>query len=564
MSLSAVAALTTLAALTAAGTPSPDAPIAADSAPTVAAAAATPTPVGPAQTLTINSQAPNQTVLGNLTVVAPTASGWVNAYPCATPGAATSSSLTQFVAGRTTATFTAVKTGADAKLCIYNGSSGTVNILWDQVSETSDLPAAAPARIVDATVTAAGVAATINTGAPGRAVYGTLTAISPTGGPSGWTQAYPCADGRPTSSSSNYPGDGKRVANFVAVKADKDGKVCLYTNQASRLLFDKIGESDTLPLTAPKRVLDTRAPSGAVPPAGAEFVIDTKTPDKTILGNLTAVPPPVVPPATPVAGWAVAYPCAEGRPATSSVSFVSGINIANFVAVKADKNGKVCVYTSVPANLVFDQSGTVDSPTTHSPARLADTRYPDANYFTLQQSAGAPILWDLCKTGRPDIGVWINPGASAAQVDAVKASIAKLRTASGMPLVYKGTTTIVPTLANSAGQSLRGDRDIIAAFVPGTNDLVPGLAGTGGIGAYNTTTYYGYAVFNETLLDGATQAQRNLTYTHNLAHALGLRNFTGAAGAPIQVMHPGASNTSGLFGNGDLAGLAAAGARAHC
>jgi hypothetical protein len=86
-------------------------------------------------------------------------------------------------------------------------------------------------------------------------VFGNLTVDQPDGG--GFTTAYPCADGRPNSSNSNYV-SGQTIPNFAAVRADANGDICIYTTASAHLLWDQVATTTAITAANATRLLDPR------------------------------------------------------------------------------------------------------------------------------------------------------------------------------------------------------------------------------------------------------------------------------------------------------------------
>jgi len=79
------------------------------------------------------------------------------------------------------------------------------------------------------------------------------------------------------------------------------------------------------------------------------------SPEQTGLAlNITAVNPTA-------RGFVTVYPCdstATPVPATSSLNFTSGVNVANGLIVQPDASGGLCVVTSQTTHLIIDMTGT--------------------------------------------------------------------------------------------------------------------------------------------------------------------------------------------------------------
>lgn len=72
-----------------------------------------------------------------------------------------------------------------------------------------------------------------------------------------------------------------------------------------------------------------------------------------ITGNLTVVDTQ----ANEYGGFATMYPCDATRPDASNLNFVSGVTVANSVAVPLSSAGTVCVYVYGTAHVLLDVSG---------------------------------------------------------------------------------------------------------------------------------------------------------------------------------------------------------------
>lgn len=157
----------------------------------------------------------------------------------------------------------------------------------------------------------------------------------------------------------------------------------------------------------------------------------------------------------------------------------------------------------------------------------------------------------------------------------MQTAIERVAETSGLPLVFKGSTTVLPTSSNQRGMPGDAsyhaplDRDITVAFSrSGVTDVLPGgsVAGIGGAYSWTLTTgdwneaFYGYAVFDEQVMANLPSNQRVAIYMHEIGHALGLGHYDDAR----QVMRSTILNTSTFWGNGDSFGLGVVGTRSSC
>lgn len=78
------------------------------------------------------------------------------------------------------------------------------------------------------------------------------------------------------------------------------------------------------------------------------------------------------------AGFVTVYPCGQELPTSSNLNFAAGIDIANMVTAQLGVDGKVCLYSSAPTDLIVDAAGFFtsvnDFAAVGTPARLVDSR----------------------------------------------------------------------------------------------------------------------------------------------------------------------------------------------
>jgi hypothetical protein len=191
-------------------------------------------------------------VVLNVTVTAPTSSGYLTAWPHGQTRPTTSN--LNFVRGQTVPNLVVVKVGGDTSVDLFN-SAGSTHVIADVMGwfpTTSELTALTPTRLLDTrsgiggpagAVPAGGVVALTVTGRAGvpadaGAVVLNVTATQPTS--AGWVTAWPAGVPRPTTSNLNYT-SGRTVPNLVVVKVGAGGVVNLYTSSGTHLLADVMG-----------------------------------------------------------------------------------------------------------------------------------------------------------------------------------------------------------------------------------------------------------------------------------------------------------------------------------
>ncbi|MFI0433076.1 MAG: hypothetical protein ACH36H_08015 [Candidatus Nanopelagicales bacterium] len=200
--------------------------------------------------------AANATVMGTLTVVAPTGAGHTTAWPCDQPRPTTS--VNNFTVGQTSANFALVGTDSSGAFCVY--TTAATHLLWDQAAATTAIPSIPGRRVVDtrtpgsAPIGTGGVLRVHTGAAGGSTVAGNLTVTQPAG--PGFTTAWPCDQSRPTTSVNNFT-TGQTTANFTAVRTDASGDFCVYSSMATHALFDLAATNGLVGVT-PVRQIDSR------------------------------------------------------------------------------------------------------------------------------------------------------------------------------------------------------------------------------------------------------------------------------------------------------------------
>ena len=77
-------------------------------------------------------------------------------------------------------------------------------------------------------------------------------------------------------------------------------------------------------------------------------------------------------------GFATLYPCGAAQPEASNINYAAGQTIANSAIAKPGAGGKVCIYSSAPANVLVDVAGYFPAGSDYTPipnpVRTLDTR----------------------------------------------------------------------------------------------------------------------------------------------------------------------------------------------
>jgi hypothetical protein len=342
-------------------------------------------PNGGLTRVSIPEAEPGDAVALNLTATGTRRNGFFTAYSCDGPRPGTSN--LNHGRDHTVAASAIVPIGPSREICVYNHQAGQVIVdLVGRYTSAADLSDRPPKRVLDTRQLGAGkahkagVARTVRVvgagGAPAttKTVALNVTAVGATR--LGFVTVHPCSIPRPNTSNVNFR-PGVAVPNLVIAEPDENGNVCITTSADVHLvvdLFAAFGENSDLGSVSPFRVLDTR---DLGPTSGARSVRRIRAADLAGLGapsgaslmlNLTIT-------GAEGRGFATAYGCDDGRPATSNINFTPGINVANLATVQPDADGDVCIYLHSAAHLVVDALGHTGSGyDAIAPRRLADSR----------------------------------------------------------------------------------------------------------------------------------------------------------------------------------------------
>ena len=193
-------------------------------------------------------------VVINLTVTEPTASGFITAWP--TGAARPTASNLNFEPNQTVPNLVVAKLGAGGVLSLFN-SSGSTHLIADvlgyfQADGAARLVALPPARLMDTrsdngveqpvTQTPVTLPVVNRGGVPASGVSGVVLNVTATAGTaSGFVTVYPSGEARPNASNLNTVG-GMTRANLVIAKVGGDGAVSLFNSAgAQHLVVDVVG-----------------------------------------------------------------------------------------------------------------------------------------------------------------------------------------------------------------------------------------------------------------------------------------------------------------------------------
>ncbi|GGF42590.1 hypothetical protein GCM10011519_15550 [Marmoricola endophyticus] len=357
-------------------------------------------------------------VVVNLTVTAPTAPGYLTAYP--TGAQRPEASTVNYAKAQTVANQAIVKVDATGSFTLY--ASAATHALVDI---TGYVPTGAaytplnPTRILD-TRTGTGapkkivakdgvvrLKVTDTAGVPATgagAVVLNLTDTASTG--PGFVTAYPEGVTRPNASTLNYA-KAQTAAGMTIAKVGDDGYVDLYTSASSHVIADVAGwfptTTDTpgyTPLT-PTRALDTRTRSAGQLKAGTTLDLQIAgtngVPATGAPGAPSAVEITVTATGPEAAGFVTTYPTGVTRPTVSTVNFAKAQTIANSATTGLGTDGKITLYTPANTDVIIDVvgyfSGTAGSPSGAYPT-IATITSGDSTVGTPSLNAdGSKVLY---------------------------------------------------------------------------------------------------------------------------------------------------------------------------
>jgi hypothetical protein len=269
----------------------------------------------------------------------------------------------------------------------------------------------APARLVDtriaqgATALQGGVTKRIQVtgwaGVPAgtTAVVANVTVVDPAA--ASYLTAWNCSPDRPAASTVNF-GSGDATANAATIGLDAGGGMCVYSPVSANLVVDVTGAMTATatgrfsPLT-PQRLMDTRVGFGATRLDAGQTVELQVAGNAGVPADATAVTMNLTSVDAAAAGYVTAYPCDAQRPVVSNLNPQPGRTRPNMVTVPLSADGRLCLFSLNPVDLVADITGyyAADGASTFTPTtpfRLIDTRdrlRAEMNAGTAGQQVGA-------------------------------------------------------------------------------------------------------------------------------------------------------------------------------
>ncbi len=303
----------------------------------------------------------------------PTVGGYLTAEDCkARPDGDRATSNTNYAVGRDAANLAIVPI-VDGRICIYRSTAvhsivDVVGYLTEDVGSVST-PAtwftpSAPTRLDD--TRSSGACSPTGECVTGRLPADGLLAVDLGDVPTavanltvvdavsaGYVSAGACETVAAGAQFSNVNYQAAASANLSVITGDSTGRMCVYSHSDADVIVDRVGTLDRSAgygwkLTAPKRVIDTRATSCAGDGRDAHPARRRRCGavlNVTITGSQGA-------------GYATIGPCStmapNVEPKTSTVNYGRDTTVANMAFVEAGGGGEVCVFTYAAAHVIVD------------------------------------------------------------------------------------------------------------------------------------------------------------------------------------------------------------------
>jgi hypothetical protein len=299
----------------------------------------------------------------NVTVVDPTAGGYLSAYP--TGGAPPTASVLNFAPGQTVANalVVGVGTGGRIDLSLGAGSADVVVDVMGWFDAANGFTGVTPVRAIDTrdhggaltlgpgqtrTVTVTGLGA-VPAASSVKAVAVNLTAVG--AGAGGHLRAWPGTGSAPHASVLNFTA-GATVANAMVLGVDGSGRITVanHSDGPVDLVVDVMGWfSTSAPFTgvAPVRALDTRDTASPLGVDERRLVTVTGLGGIPADGSVKGVVVNVTVTEPTAAGFFAAFPAGGTPPTASLLNFTPGATVANAVVLGVDGSGRIELRNSV-------------------------------------------------------------------------------------------------------------------------------------------------------------------------------------------------------------------------
>ncbi len=314
----------------------------------------------------------------NISIVSPTASGYVTTYPSgySRPTARSMS----YPYGTSSSSFFVSRVGYDGKVRFYTsaGAHLTVDVVgW--YPNGSSLATIVPKRLLDTRngtnvtkgrlpdrgrvdVQVAGTSGVPSSGV-GAVVLGISAENTSRGG---WLTAWPAGSSRPVTTHV-FAEPGRARTSTVVTRMSSTGKVSIDTEASTDLMVDVLGwfpsGADYAAVT-PSRLLDSRTGVGGYTgrvPAGGVVKVQAAGRGGVPSSNVKAVSVTVTSLYSTGSGALTVFPSTWSRPGVGNVLYAGGKTVVNAAILPVAADGTIAVWSSAPSYVVIDIQGWIRS-----------------------------------------------------------------------------------------------------------------------------------------------------------------------------------------------------------
>jgi Cysteine-rich secretory protein family len=322
----------------------------------------------------------SKAVLANVTLTAPTGSGFLTMWNCS--AIRPEVSTLNFSANETVANAATIPLDANGGICAF--SSVSADLVVDvsgyySATATGRYMPIAPVRLMDSRD---------GVGTPGRLAAGNVVelpvvgvanvpsnassvALNVTGilpNTNAFITAFPCGTMPPTSSLN--PAAGRVTPNLVMAQVSANGTVCFFANTDIDMVVDVVGYTSTsasnrFTPSTPFRFTDTRDPSrpevsngqNGVRLAGGQTMVVQIAGVRGVPANAEAISANLTVVEATAKGFVTAFPCGGAVPTASNVNYEVAAPVANAAELPLSSGGAICIFSSSSAHVIIDING---------------------------------------------------------------------------------------------------------------------------------------------------------------------------------------------------------------
>ncbi|MEY2583367.1 MAG: hypothetical protein QOE09_3216 [Ilumatobacteraceae bacterium] len=318
-------------------------------------------------------------VLANVTLTAPSGSGFLTMWNCSSTRPDVST--LNFSANETVANAATIPLDSSGQLCAFSSVSADLVIdvggFYSASASGRYMPITpvrlmdsrdglgTPARIGGGTVVELPVVGVANIPKNASAVALNVTGILPS--VDAFVTAFPCGGVPPTSSLN--PAAGKVTPNLVIAQVSPAGTVCFFSNVDIDLAVDVVGyvaagAANKFTPSTPFRFTDTRdafrtevnAGQAGTRLAPSQTLVVQIAGVRGVPANARAISANLTVADGMNKGFVTAFPCGD-VPTASNVNYEISSPVANAAELPLSSTGAICIYSSSSAQVIIDVNG---------------------------------------------------------------------------------------------------------------------------------------------------------------------------------------------------------------